>query len=351
MKPIVTGLAGFGASARNFHAPFLTSLGGFTLKSVVERKSQDSAIKYPWITLCRDYEELLSDPEIELVIVSTPNATHYEFARMALEAGKHVVVEKPFTVTSTEGGELLALAMARKKALTVYHNRRLDGDFLTLKALLEGRRLGRLVEGEIRYERWSNALRKKAWKEEPLPGSTLLDDLGSHLIDQALCLFGPPEKLFCRTEVQRDGSRTPDAFVIHFYYPQFTVTLKAGMVVREPLAHFAFHGTAGSYVKKGLDPQEAQLAGGISPLAPGYGLDPEAQWGTLNTAHEGLHFLGRVETLPGNYGAFYHNLYEVIRNGTVPLVRPEDALSVIRLIEHCRRSHDEGKVLTVDWDQ
>lgn len=350
MDPIRTGLAGFGASARIFHAPFLATTAGFALKGVVERTSEESKRLYEWVEVHREYESLLADPGIDLVIISTPNATHYEFAKMALDAGKHVVVEKPFTITSGEGQSLLSLAMKHKKKLTVYHNRRFDGDFKTVQKILKEGLLGRLVEVEIRYERWANQLRKKAWKEEPVPGSTLLDDLGSHLIDQALCLFSCPERVFCQMETQRDGSLTTDAFLIRLMYSGFSVTLKAGMVVREPGAHFILHGTSGSFVKKGMDPQESQLSAGMSPRAPGFGVDPKEQWGTLNTEIGGLHFHGPIETLPGSYDLFYENLYQVIREEAAPLVSPEDALTVIRIIEAARESHQNGKIVDIDWN-
>lgn len=348
MNPIITGLAGFGSSARIFHAPFLTSLGGFKLKGVVERQTAESNKKYPWVDVHKGFESLLADQEIELVIISTPNATHFEFAKLALEAGKHVVVEKPFTVTATEGSELIRLAEKAGKILTVYHNRRLDGDFLTLQSLLVHQRLGRLVEGEIRWERFANSLRTKMWKEENQPGSTLLDDIGSHLLDQAVQLLGLPKRLYCHTDIQRDSSQTADAFTIHLYYPGVTLTLKAGLVVREPAFRYAFHGTSGSFVKKGLDPQEAQLAAGWSPTQPGFGVEAQEHWGLLNVDQDGVHFKGPVETLHGNYGRFYANLHEAIRRQGKLLVSPQGALDIVRLTELCRLSAKDGKTVTVE---
>ncbi|HKI44429.1 MAG TPA: oxidoreductase [Balneolales bacterium] len=343
--PVNVGIVGFGMSAQVFHAPFLDINPDFRICKVVERHDRKSKQKYPYIDVVTDISELLSDPDIHLVVITTPNTTHLPLARAALEAGKHVVLEKPFTITTKDADELIQLADKQKSILSVFQNRRWDGDFLTVKNILESGYLGRLVEFESHYDRFRNYQKPDAWKEENLPGSGILYDLGPHLIDQALVLFGLPESVTADIRYQRDGSQTDDQFEVNLNYPNLKVTLKAGMLVREPLPRLILQGTEGSYVKYGLDPQEAALKKGDTPDQHDWGMEPKALWGKLNTELNGLHFEGQIETLPGCYQNFYENLYKAITENTKPAVSARQARDTMRIIELAFQSDDEQRTV------
>src|SRR2546423_3691624 len=249
MKPINTALCSFGMSGWVFHAPFISVNPGFHLYGVLERSKNLAQQKYPGIKTFRTMEELLADSEVELVVVNTPNYTHYDYTKMALLAGKHVIVEKPFTINSKEGEELIKLANKQNKKLSVYHNRRFDSDFRTVRKILQQNLLGELVEAEIHYDRFKEELSPKIHKETPGPGTGSLFDLGSHLIDQALQLFGEPEQLFADIQIIRPNSKVDDYFEILFYYPHLRVRLKCSYLVREALPAYIIHGFRGSFIK------------------------------------------------------------------------------------------------------
>ncbi len=243
---------------------------------------------------------LFSDPAIDLVLVNTPDHTHYDFARRALEAGKHVVVEKPFVLDVKEGEALIELASKKKKVLTVFQNRRWEGDFLTVRSIIDQKMLGRLVEYEAHFDRFRNFIRD-SWKEKADNNTGTLYNLGSHLIDQALVLFGMPSGVYADIRKQRTGSQVDDLFDLSLYYPDVKVTLKGSYLVREQGPRFLVHGTEGSFVKYGADPQEEALNEGRFPDEPGWGTEPEDKWGILNTSIGGLHFRGKIETVAGCY--------------------------------------------------
>lgn len=345
MDTITVGLVGFGMSARVFHAPFLDADPHFYIKTVVERHDRKSQMHYPYVSVVKNMEELLADPEIELVVITTPNTTHFPLAQMALEADKHVVVEKPFTVTAGKADQLTELAHQKKKLLSVFQNRRWDGDFLTVRNILEAGCIGRLVEFESHFDRFRNYQKPDSWREESLPGSGILYDLGPHLIDQALILFGLPEAITADIRQQRDGSRTDDQFEVILHYPGLKVTLKAGMLVRAPLPRFILQGTQGSFVKYGLDPQEEALNQGKSPARSDWGREANHLWGDLITEFEGLHFDGKIETIPGCYQKYYENIYKVIRKNEKPIVTAGQARNTIRIIELAFRSNEEQRTI------
>ncbi|HET8677338.1 MAG TPA: Gfo/Idh/MocA family oxidoreductase, partial [Blastocatellia bacterium] len=259
------GLIGYGMAGRTFHAPVIQSVPNLRLKKVVERHTNEARKRYPWVEVVPDATALLQDEEIDLVVIATPNISHFDVARQSLKANKHVVVEKPFTTTSGQAQELIDLARQQNKVISVNHNRRWDGDFQTVKKLLEGRLLGRLVEYESHYNRFRNYPRPNAWREEEGAGSGILFDLGSHLIDQAQVLFGVPQMITSDIRVQRDFAKINDSFELILHYDDLKVTLKAGMLVREQSPRFILHGTEGSFVKYGFDPQEEALKRGFVP--------------------------------------------------------------------------------------
>ena len=339
------GLVGYGLAGRVFHAPLIHATADLHLHTVVERHADHSRERHPWVNIVRSLDDLLADPDIDLVVLATPNTLHVPQARQALAAGKHVVVDKPFTTTADEAQQLIDHAEENGVLVSVFQNRRWDGGFLTVRQILENGWLGQLAHYEATFDRFRNYLKEDAWREEPLPGSGLLYDLGSHLLDQAQVLFGWPQAITAVLQHQRPGSQTDDAFEVRLAYPTHTVTVQASMLAREPRPHFRLFGLNGNYVKYGLDPQEDALAAGKTPTAAGWGTEPEADWGTLNTAIDGLHVRGKVETLPGAYLTYYQNVAAAIRGEAALVVKPEEARNTIHLIELARKSHVEQRTL------
>jgi predicted dehydrogenase len=332
MNPkIRVGILSYGMSGKVFHAPILHVNRGFEMVKVLQRSASDALDRYPYVEIVRKAEDILHDPAIDLVLVNTPDHTHYEFSRAALENGKHVVVEKPFVLEIGEGEKLIELSRHKGKVLTVFQSRRWEGDFLTIRKIIDNQLLGRLVEYEAHFDRFRNFVRD-SWKEKPESKTGTLYNLGSHLIDQALVLFGMPDAVFADIRKQRTGSLVDDLFDLSLIYPAVKVTLRGSYLVREPGARFMLHGTEGSFVKYGVDPQEEALNKGRFPDEPDWGKDSEENWGILNTSINGLHIRGPVETLPGCYQDFYNSLYDTIVKGSQLAVRPEDSLNVIRII-------------------
>ena len=342
-RPIIVGLIGAGSVARVFHIPVIQSVPGLRLKTVVDRHGDRTY--GPGVAVVRDADTFLQDDEIDLVVVATPNTSHYDLARQSLLANKHVVVEKPFTTTSEQARQLIELAHQQKRILSVHQNRRWDGDFLTVRKVLEGKMLGRLVEYESHFDRFRNALRPGSWREESGEGTGILFDLGSHLIDQAQVLFGLPRMITAEIRIQRDNGKADDNFEVILDYNQLKVTLKAGVLVREPGPRFILHGTEGSFVKYGLDPQEEALKRGLTPLEPNWGQEPKVLWGKLNTQLGDLHVDGQIETVAGCYQAFYQNMAGAIMGQQELAVKPEQALNTIRIIELAFQSNEQKRTL------
>lgn len=346
-NPITTGMLSFGMSGRVFHGPLLTAHPGFTLDAVVQRNTPTIKSYYPTVQVYNSVDKLLADKSIELVIVNLPNEYHYELTRQVLEAGKHAVVEKPFTLTVKEGSELIALAEKKNLVLSVFQNRRWDGDFLTVRKVVEGNLLGKLVEAELHYDRYRNFIDAGSWKEEAGRGAGNLYNLGSHMIDQALVLFGMPETVDARMGIHRPGGQVDDYFDIRMMYADKLVILKSSYLVREEGARYTLHGTAGSFLKYGLDPQEEALKAGGVPGSAGWGTEPSQWWGTLNTQVNGSHYRGKIETVPGNYLQYYDGVYKAIREKSNSAVSAEEGLAVIRIIEAAIESNEERKAIKV----
>jgi scyllo-inositol 2-dehydrogenase (NADP+) len=348
IKPITVGLASFGMSGLVFHAPLITSNPGFQLQSIVERSSDKSRERFPQATIVRRFEDLLQDESLELIVVNTPNPLHLDMARQALAAGKHVVLEKPMTVTAAEAQTLIDLARSQNRVLSVFQNRRWDGDFQTVQQVVQNQLLGQIVEFEGHYDRFRNYIEANTWKEESGPGAGILYNLGSHMIDQALAIFGKPEAVTCHSGIQRPGGQVDDYYDLTLHYPALRVVLKSSYLVREAGPRYLLHGTQGSFIKYGLDPQEAALKAGLLPTAPDWGTEEPGTYGLLNTDVNGLHFTGRVETLAGNYPAFYQNIYEAIREGAALAVKPEESLLGLRIIEAAIQSNQEKRTIPLD---
>jgi len=347
MEIIKVGMAAFGMSGKVFHAPFITANPNFELTKIVERSKDLSKEFYPKVRIVKSFDELLTDPEIELIIVNTPDSTHYEYTKQALNAGKHVIVEKPFTTTVSQAEELVSLAREKALTLSVYQNRRWDADFLTVQHIIKKGLLGRLVEYESTFQRYRNFIKPGTWKESGEAGGGLTYNLGSHLIDQALVLFGKPEAIYAETAIMRDGGKVDDYFLIRLIYPQIKVNLKASYLMREPLPRFILHGTLGSYVKYGTDKQEEALTAGEKPDSPHWGEETEEEWGIINTEIEEKVFRGKYPSLTGNYAGFYQNVYEHIRKDTPLLTDAQDIIEVIKVIEAAYKSQQTRSVITL----
>ncbi len=349
MEKIKTGLAAFGMSGQLFHAPFISTNPDFELTAITERSRELSKKRYPLAKIVRSFEELIAQKELELVVVNTPDSTHYDYARKALEAGKHVIVEKPFTTTVEQGKELVALARSKGLAISVYQNRRWDSDYLTVKEILDRRLLGRLVEFESTFPRYRNFIKEGTWKETGEMGGGLTYNLGAHLIDQAVQLFGIPEAVFADIDTLRTGGKVDDYFIIHLLRPakkpHVKITLKSSYLMCESEPRFMLHGTEGSFVKWGLDRQEADLNNGLIPGGALWGKEETSTWGLLHTEKAGKTVRETYPTLPGNYAGFYENMRDHLRKGKPLLTDAEAVLPVIRLIELARESSRTKKVI------
>ena len=347
MHPINTALLSFGMSGKLFHAPFVHVHPGFRFYSVWERTKNLAKEIYPDVKTYRTIDELLDDKALELVIVNTPNYLHYEYAKKALQAGRHVVVEKPFTVTVEEGEELIALAKEQGKFLSVYQNRRFDPDYRIVKKVLEEGLLGEVVEAEFHFDRYKEELSPKLHKETPGPGTGALYDLGSHLIDQALQLFGMPQAVFADIRSIRDMSQVDDYFEILLYYPRLRVRLHSSYLVREPLPGYILHGRKGSFVKSKSNVQEEALDKGVIPGGDDWGLEPESERGYLHTERNGEVLKEYLPSPPGNYADYFTAVYKAIREGAQPPVTGEEGSAVIRIIQAAYQSSEKRMVIPV----
>ncbi|WP_105614504.1 Gfo/Idh/MocA family oxidoreductase [Vallitalea okinawensis] len=348
MKKLKVGIIGFG-NGRIFHAPFIDAIEELELYKIYTRNEESKRIAnelYPQTQVVSETRDIFEDDDVELVVISVPNTYHYSLAKEGLESGKHVVVEKPFTITTEEADELIALATDKNLFITTYHNRRFDSDYKTINKVLESKELGRLVEFESHYDRFRNFQRENAWREEKQPGSGILYDLGAHLIDQALALFGMPEQIYADVRIQRDGSQIDDNFEIILYYDSdLKVTLKSGMLVKAKLPKYILLGHEGSYVKYGLDPQEAALKEGRLPRnCDNWGVEDKTIWGERITEKDGSQL---IKSEVGDYREFYQNIYDVIVNKVDPIVKPEEGRDVIYIIEAALKSNLAGKRINI----
>jgi scyllo-inositol 2-dehydrogenase (NADP+) len=351
-EPIRAAVIGFGNGGRTFHTAFISAVPGFELAAIVQRKGDEAAQAYPNATIYRSVEEMLADPGIQLVSATTSNQTHFELGRQCLLAGKHTVIDKPFAVSSTEAAELIAIARERKLVLSAFQNRRWDGDFKTVQNILKSGVLGRLVVFESHYDRFRQELRLGTWKESGLYGGGQLYDLGTHIIDQALYLFGAPETITASVRTDRDGALNDDAFDIHLHCigeteKNLTVWLRSTMTAAIAGPRFTLHGTKGSFVKFGIDPQEDAIKAGGIIGSPGWGAEPESDWGLLKL-DDGSE--KRIPTEPGDYRDYYANVRDAIL-GKAPIAVPgADAWRTARIIELARQSSEEGRTLSVNFE-
>jgi len=340
MEPIRVGLIGNGYAGATIHTPLISAVDGLRLVRVAT--ARPDGIGLGTIETVATPAQLIEAPDIDLVVIATPNTTHAALARQALLAGKHVVLEKPFTVTAAEGEELLKTATAAQRVLSVFHNRRWDSDFLAVRRCIESGLLGEIQSYQAHFNRYRPQIRQR-WREQDLPGSGALYDLGSHLIDQALVLFGLPRTITAHVATQRPDGQAVDYFHLLLGYGTRKVVLESGALVRQPGPRFQVHGRRGSFVKSGIDSQEDALKLGRRPGDPGFGEEDAALAGRLVTDCAGLPLAASVTGVPGDYAAFYRGMRDAIREGGASPVPAAEALNVIRVIELALESHRERR--------
>lgn len=348
MTPIKTAILSFGMSGRVFHAPFIAIDPGFELVGILERSKSLSLEFYPNIKIYRSLEEILNDYSIELVIVNTPTNTHFEYTKKVLLAGKHAVVEKAFTTTIAEAIELDELSRSVDKKISVYQNRRWDSDFKTVRKIVEEDWLGNIVEAEIHYDRYRVALSPKLHKEIPGPGAGVLNDLGPHLVDQAICLFGMPESVYADIRITRPNSLVDDYFELLLNYADKAVRLKASCIVREPFPSYVLHGIKGSFHKTRTDVQETALLANLKPNTPNWGVEPTEEQGLLHTEKDGVIIREKVATEIGNYGTYYALVKKAIRENVAMPVTAQEGIQVMKIIEAAFKSHELKKQISLN---
>jgi scyllo-inositol 2-dehydrogenase (NADP+) len=333
------GLMGYGFAGAVFHAPVIEHCGRATVAAIATGQPERAHADYPHAKVVADLDALLALDEIDCVVIATPNDTHFDLARRTLEAGKHVVVDKPVTLTAADAHTLANIALARGKLFVPFHNRRWDGDFLSVRDLLASEVLGRVTQFESHFDRFRPDVRPR-WREEASRGGGLLFDLGPHLIDQALALFGPPQTVSATVRAHRDAATAPDYVHIQLGYEHAEVILHASALTALVAPRFTIHGTRGSYVKYGLDTQEDQLKAGLRPGDAGFGADNTT--GKLRVLQGDTEVDREEPTRNGNYAGFYIALAEAIQDGVKFPVTPQDAVDVMTIIELAARSSDEG---------
>jgi scyllo-inositol 2-dehydrogenase (NADP+) len=350
METVRVGLVGFGFAGRVFHANVIEAVEGLELATIVQRTGDSAAAAFPQVKIVRSVEEMLADATIRLVVVATPNTTHLSIARQCLLAGREVVVDKPIALSSGEAAELVQLARTEKRLLSVYQNRRFDGDFLTVQKLLATGRLGRLVMFESHYDRYRLAPRLQAWREDGSVGGGVLLDLGAHLVDQALVLFGLPQSIWASVRRERAGARSDDAFDVYLQYTAgLGLWLRASCLARAPGPRFTLNGTQGTFRKFGIDPQEACLIAGNRFATAPWGVEGPEHWGTLTLDVEGMAISSPLATEAGDYRGYYENIRDAVLGKAALAVTAVQAWQTMRVLEMAMESSTTGKTLVCDW--
>ncbi|MGF1703462.1 oxidoreductase [Photobacterium makurazakiensis] len=339
---IKTAVIGYGFSAKTFHIPFISTLPEFEFTAVSTRSGNAVSNDWPNVKHYESASDLLVDSDAELVIITAPNDVHFELAKQALENGKHVIIEKPFVTNIADGEALITLAAEKNRVLSVYHNRRWDGDFLTVKKMIEDKRFGELKHFESHFDRFRPEVRQR-WREQTTNGGGVLFDLGSHLIDQALALFGVPDAITAQCEMMREGSTNVDYFNVVLHYPNQLTILHGDSFSAGPNERFTLKGTNGSYKKCGFDPQEERLIAGILPNEPKWSDETTEQYGHFYSADK----IETIATESGCYQQYFQEVAQAINNNTVPPVKAEEALWNIKLIELAMESSRQRKTIAI----
>jgi scyllo-inositol 2-dehydrogenase (NADP+) len=345
---IDVGLIGYGLAGRSFHAPVISAVPGLRLAAILERTGNDAAGKYPDVRIVRTLDELLAIKEIRLIVIATPNDSHFPLAQQCFAAGRDVLVDKPFTTTLKEAIALVEFAKQQGRLLTVYQNRRYDGDFQAIVQLVTSGELGRIVRFESNYDRFRPQLRPTAWRERSGPGTGIFFDLAPHLIDHALLLFGMPAALTADIRTEREGAVADDAFDLAFHYPRGLRTdLRSSILAAATRPRFILHGTQGAFVKQSFDPQESNLRRGYIPSDTAWGAEPQENWGLLTLSENGTLTERRVPSANCDYRDFYANLRDAVLGKAKLAVSPDWALDVMRLLELARQSSQERRTVSV----
>ena len=340
---IRVGIIGFGYSAKTFHIPLIEAIDSFIFTSISSSQKEAVKEKHPHVSIYEFPEELVANGELDLVIITAPNDVHYSLAKLCLDNDIHVVLEKPMTTTSLEAQTLVSLAKKRSLVLSVFHNRRWDGDFLTVKKLIEAKRLGEVRYFESHFDRFRPNVQQR-WREQPGPASGIWFDLGAHLVDQAICLFGLPRAVTARCLPMRENAKTTDYFHVQLHYENLEVVLHGSSFSAAPNCRFRVEGAKGSYLKYGLDVQEAQLKSGVSPNDAAYGVEGEEDFGRFYSESSSE----QIASERGCYQAYYLDLAEAINSERSNPVDPEEAATVIQILELAERSSALGERLLVN---
>jgi scyllo-inositol 2-dehydrogenase (NADP+) len=334
-KRIKAGLLAYGMSGKIFHGPFLAAHEGFDLVAIVERSKNEAIKDYPGVKIYREVEALIADENIDLVVVNTPNYTHYEFAKAALNAGKHVLIEKPFSVLKAEAEELFSLAFRKGLKVLAYQNRRFDSDFMAVQKIIKSGRLGKITEAHIRFDRYRNEIGPKAFKESRVPGAGIFYDLGAHMIDQAIVLFGVPSEFSKTYGKFRKNTEVDDYAQAHLKYDNgLNVFVTTNMLVVKPQLAYTFFGLNGTLTKARTDVQESQLLAGVKPLDKGYGDEKEGHEGSLFTFDsKGKVVEEKIALERGNYMLLFDAVYDAIVNDKEYFVKYNDVLTQLSILE------------------
>jgi predicted dehydrogenase len=345
---ISAGIVGFGYSTKTFHAPLLSSTPGVSLDAIVQRTGDEAAVAYPAAHIYRSVDDFLAQSAVELVVIATSNPSHFPIAKQCLQAGKNVVIDKPFATCTQDARDLIQLAEQSGKLLSVFHNRRWDGDFLTLRKLMREGRVGRVTRMDSNFDRHRPTVDAKAWRQRGEAGSGNFFDLGPHLLDQALIAFGEPASVTASIRRERTGAQVDDAFDVALTYADgLRVSLGASMVACAQRPRFSLHGSEGSWIKRDLDPQEAALKRGERPPSATWGQEPDTSHGLLTICADGKVTNEVVETLPGNYLAYYENIRDAME-GKAPLdVTAQQAFRVMELLELCQQSQKQQRTIAM----
>ena len=345
---IEIGLIGFGLAGRAFHAPVIRAVPGLHLAAILQRSGNEAAEKYPDVRIARSLEELLAIKEIRLIVIATPNDTHCPLARQCLAAGRDVIVDKPFATTLEEASLLVQFARSAGRLLTVYQNRRYDGDFQAIRQLVAAGTLGRIVRFETSYDRYRPQLKPGAWRETQRPGSGILFDIAPHLIDHALVLFGLPEAVTADVRVERENAVSDDAFDATLHYPNsMRAVLRSSILAAAPRPRFVLLGTLGSFVKQSFDPQEMNLRSGNIPRDSAWGAEHEEDWGVLTVPSGDSFEQRRIPPASCDYRDYYINVRDTMLGRATISVTPEWALDAMRLLELARESSQTRR--TIPW--
>jgi len=341
MTPIRTALVGYGSVAEKMHAPLIDICPDLAFVAIVERNGNRCQQKYPNVQTFKSLDDLLNADAADLIAIATPNEFHFSMAKKCLLAGKHVVVDKPVTIFSHEAEELEEIAKQKNLICSVFQNRRYDGDVLTLQKLMQEGKLGKLVYLESHFDRYRPDVSQN-WREKEVPGNGITYDLGTHLIDQVVLLFGDPESLHADICKQRAGAIADDHFDIVLHYPEFKARVTAGVLVNAPTPKFLLLGKNGSYQKFGLDVQEQAFKNGQKPEGENWGVEPSENWGKLYLETETISY----PTVNGDYRVFYQNIAAAIAKGTPLKVKLKEAIKVLKLIEAAFLSSKLGRTIT-----